>query len=159
MAQQPNIELEPSDLPRVGLDTSAARRWNPADKPGVITAPGQVPRGKGFGTPGPDTGWAVKIVRHIEGDIDPDLEHVLVAIMSARASTFGRAPIPEDLEVAKLLCGMGEGMPLELSARRRNWCGAVPHERSKGRTAVSEVDPELLRQKPAEVRKALTLGL
>jgi hypothetical protein len=159
VAQQPNIELDPSDLPREGLDTSPARRWSPADKPGVITAPGQVPRGKGFGTPGPDTGWAKRIVRHMEGDIDPDLHHVLVALMSARASMFGRAPIPEDLEVAKLLCGIGEGLPLELSARRKTWLAAVPHEKSKGKSAVDEVENDLLRQKPAAVRQTLTLGL
>jgi hypothetical protein len=159
VAQQPNIELEPSDLPRSGLDTSPARRWSPSSKPGVITVPGQVPRGEGFGTPGPDTGWAKKIVRHMEGDIDPDLHHVLVALMSARAAMLGRAPIPEDLEVAKLMCGIGEGLPLELSARRKTWLAAVPHEVSKGRTAVAGVDPILLGQKPAAVRQALSVGL
>jgi hypothetical protein len=159
VAQQPNIELDPSDLPREGLDTAPARAWSASEKPGVITRPGQVPRGKGFGTPGPDTGWALRIIRHIEGDMDPDLEHVLTSLMSARASAYGRAPIPEDLEVAKLLCGIGEGLPLDLSARRKTWLAAVPHERSKGRAAVNDVDKDLLMKKPAEVRQALSLGL
>lgn len=159
MAQQPNIELDPSDLPRKGLDTSPARGWSAGDRPGVITAPGQVPAGGTFGTPGPDTGWALKIIRHVGGDIDANLESVLAALMSARAASFGRAPIPEDLAVAKLLCGMGEGLPLELSARRRRWTTAVPHERSKGRSAVAEVGTEQLRMKPDELRKTLTVGL
>lgn len=158
MAQQPNIELDPSDLPREGLDTAPPRRWSPNTKPGVITAPTEVPRGRGFGTPGPDTGWALKIIRHIEGAIDPDLEAVFASLMSARASMFGRAPIPEDLEVAKLLCGIGEGLPLELAARRKRWLAEVPHERAKGRAAVADVDSDLLGQKPAEVRRVLASG-
>jgi len=155
VAQQPNIELDPSDLPQPGLDTSPARRWSPSSKPGVITAPGQVPKGGSFGSPGPDTGWALKIIRHREGEIDRDLEHVFAALMGARAAGFGRAPIPEDLEVAKLLCGIGEGLPLELSARRKQWTHAVPHERSKGRTAVAAVEPEMLAAKPDDLRRAL----
>ena len=159
MAQQPNIELDPSDLPRTALNTSAARRWSAKERPGVISNPTQVPRGRGFGTPGPDTGWALKIIRQIGGDIDPNLEHVLVALMSARAASYGRAPVPEDLAVAKLLCGMGEGLPLDLSARRRRWVQAVPHERSKGRTAVAEVVPEHLRMKPDALHHVLSVGL
>jgi hypothetical protein len=151
--------LDPSDLPRKGLDPSPARRWSADAKPGVITAPGQVPSGGTFGTPGPDTGWALKIIRHVSPQQDPDAEKVLTALMAARAASFGRAPIPEDLEVAKLLCGMGEGLPLELSARARRWCGAVPHERSKGRSAVAAVDPKQLRMKPDELRKDLVVGL
>jgi hypothetical protein len=159
VAQQPNIELEPADLPQAALDTAPARGWSPSSRPGVISSPGQVPHGKGFGTPGPDTGWALKIARHLEGDIDPDLMHVLVALMAARASLHGRAPIREDLEVAKLLCGIGEGLPFDLSTRRKSWLAAVPHEPSKGAAAVAAVEPDLLRQKPAGVRQTLTLGL
>jgi len=159
VAQQPNIELDPSDLPRHGLDTAPARRWSAKDKPGVISAPGQVPSGGTFGTPGPDTGWALKIIRHVGGEMETNLESVLAALMSARAASFGRAPIPEDLAVAKLLCGMGEGLPLELSSRRRRWVNAVPHEPSKGRAAVAEVDLDHLRMKPDELRPTLSSGL
>jgi hypothetical protein len=155
VAQQPNIELDPSDLPRHVLDTAPARRWSGADKPGVITAPGQVPSGAAFGTPGPDTGWALRIIRHAGGDIDGTLTHVYAALMGARAASFGRAPIIEDLDVAKILCGIGEGLPLELSARRRRWQHAVSHDRPKGRTAVAEADPEHLRMKPDALRQAL----
>lgn len=159
MAQQPNIELDPSDLPRRALDTSPAQRWSAKDKPGVITKPGEVPTGGSFGTPGPDTGWALRIIRHVSPQADPNAEHVLAALMSARAAAFGRAPIPEDLAVAKLLCGMGEGLPLELSAKARRWITAVPHERSKGRTAVAAVERDQLMMKPDELRKDLVVGL
>jgi hypothetical protein len=159
VAQQPNIELDPADLPRRGLDPSPARRWSGKDKPGVITSPGQMPSGGAFGTPGPDTGYALRIIHHIAPQQDPRTEQVLAALMSARSASFGRAPVREDLDVAKLLCGMGEGLPLQLSARARKWINAVPHEKSKGRTAVAAVTVEQLKMKPNELRQDLVVGL
>ncbi len=155
MAQQPNIEIDQSDLPRPVLDTSAASRWSPSSKPGVITSPDQVPTGGTFGTPGPDTGWALKIIRKVDPQNDPNLEAVLVALMAARAAALGRAPVPGDLHVAKLFCGMIEGVPDALSERLEKWLAAVPHERSKGRTAVADVDPDLLAEHPDRIRWAL----
>ena len=153
MAQQPNIELEPADKPRAEPRPAAARRWNPHDKPGVITSPGAVPTGGAFGRPGPDTGFAYRLIRStdIEGRT-PGLEHVLAALMAARASHFGRAPTAEDLEVASILCGIGEALPDWLSERCEGWVEATAHEKSKGVTAVNDVGDELLRLKPAEVR-------
>jgi hypothetical protein len=156
VAQQPNIELDQADLPRSGLEPSAARPWSVSSKPGVIMAPSDVPKGRGYGTPGPDTGWALKIIRKIEGSMDPDLEGVLAALMGARAALFGRAPVPGDLAAAKLLAGMGPGLPPALTERLQRWLAAVPHERSKGRTAVSDVDPDLLTMSVDDLRLQLT---
>jgi hypothetical protein len=156
VAQQPNIEIEPADLPRPTPEPEAARRWTPRMRPGMITSPDQVPHGAGFGTPGPDTGYAIRLLRQLEGDLDPNLEAVLVALMAARASRHGRAPIREDLEVAKLVAGLGEGLPPALAERRARWLAAVPHERSRGRAAVADVDPGLLAKKPGDVRSLLT---
>lgn len=155
MAQQPNIELDPSDLPRRSLDTSSARAWAAGSKPGVITSPGQIPTGGTFGTPGPDTGWALKILRKLDPQTDPDLEAVLVALMAARAAALGRAPVPMDLYVAKLFCGLVDGVPEDLTERLGRWLAAVPHERSKGRAAVAEVDQDLLAEHPDRIRWAL----
>jgi hypothetical protein len=97
MGQQPNIELDPADLPRPVPEPAPPGRNRPA-RPGVITAPGDVPRGAAFGTPGPDTGWAKRILR--DADLPERsvlLEAVLATLMAARASHFGRAPVPHDL--------------------------------------------------------------
>ena len=81
----------------------------------MITAPDQVPRGGAFGTPGPDTGFACRLIRAADlPDRSEELEQVLAALMAARASHFGRAPTVEDLEVAKLVCGIGDGLPAHL---------------------------------------------
>jgi hypothetical protein len=156
VAQQPNIELDPADRPRRLLEPSSARRWSPGMRPGIISRPEEMPRGGMFGTPGPDTGYALRIVREVDGPLDPDVEAVLVALMGARGSLLGRAPILEDLEVAKLLAGIGDGLPTALSERMDRWTGAVPHERSKGRLAVSEVPADQLAMKPDELRGYLT---
>jgi hypothetical protein len=118
----------------------------------MITAPHEVPRGEGFGTPGPDTGWAFRLIdaADVPGRSD-GLDKVLGALMGARASAFGRAPTREDLEVALILCGIGEGLPDRLADRRERWIEATAHEKPPGRMALAEVG-DLLRNRPAEVR-------
>ena len=59
MAQQPNIELRDSDLPRPEAGPNPERRWTP-DRPGDVSGAG-VPWGGAFGTPGPDAGYAIKL--------------------------------------------------------------------------------------------------
>lgn len=153
MAQQPNIEVEPAERPRPVPEPGPARRWTPRSKPGVITAPDQVPHGAAFGTPGPDTGWALRLIRTAElEERSPELEAVLAALMAARASSYGRAPVPEDLAVARILCGLGEGLPASLAERRQRWVEATAHEKPRGRAALADVDVDVLRRTPDEVR-------
>jgi hypothetical protein len=85
------------------------------------------------------------------------LEFVLAALMAARASHFGRAPIPEDLEVAKILAGFGEGLPAEFVDRRERWIEATAHEQSPGRAAVADIAPDLLELKPDWIKRRLRI--
>jgi hypothetical protein len=157
MGQQPNVDINLSDLPRPIPDTDPPRRWRPT-RPGVIVSPDQMPWGGAFGTPGPDTGWALKLVRAADLPERTDgLELVLAALMAARASHFGRAPMPEDLEVAKTLAGFGEGLPADFVERRERWIQATAHEPSPGRTAVSEILPDLLELKPDQIKRRLRI--
>lgn len=109
-----------------------------------------------FGAPGPDTGYALRIIRKVEPHLAGDVEAVLAALMGARGSLMGRAPILEDLEVAKLLCGMSDGLPTALTERMARWRHATAHERRPGRLAVSEVPREQLAMKPDELKGHLT---
>lgn len=143
MAQQPNIELDLEDLPSRSLGPAPARRQDFA-RPGVIDRPAEMPTGPGFGNPGPDTGYALRIIRAAGlDDVHPRLRQVLTALMGARAAHLGRAPTREDLEVAKLLTGLGRIHSPELDDRRRRWMAAAAHEKSPGRAAVAEVEPTL----------------
>lgn len=157
MGQQPNVDIDLSDLPRPTPDTDPPRRWRPT-RPGVIVSPDQMPWGGAFGTPGPDTGWALKLVKAAELPERSDgLELVLAALMGARASHFGRAPVPEDLEVAKILAGIGEGLPPDFAVRRERWIESTAHEPSPGRTAVADIEPDLLELKPDQMKRRLRI--
>ena len=157
MGQQPNVDINPSDLPRPTPDTDPPRRWRPT-RPGVIVSPNQMPWGGAFGTPGPDTGYALKLVRAADLPERTDgLEIVLAALMAARASHFGRAPVPEDLEVARILAGYGEGLPAEFLERRDRWIAATAHERSPGQAAVTDIEPDLLELKPDQIKRRLRM--
>ncbi len=117
-----------------------------------------MPSGDGFGTPGPDAGFAMTLISRAEiGDRSPELEAVLSAIMVARASSFGRAPTTGDLDAAMAMCGIGAGNPPDwVHERRKHWMHAIAHDKPKGRTAVSELDRDLLRKTPDEIRSALS---
>lgn len=153
MGQQPNLDTT-AVRPRPEPEPAPARRWRP-QRPGVITSPAEVPVGGPFGTPGPDPGWALRILRAAElPDDDPDLRHVLGALMNARAAALGRAPVREDLDAALVLCGYNDDAPDYIVERRQRWLAAVPHEPAKGQTAVAEVEPHLLVAKPDQIRWA-----
>jgi len=106
---------------------------------------------------GPDAGYALRLLSSAElPDADPDLRAVLAALMTARAAALGRGPVMEDLEVALVLCGYGFEADQDVIERREHWKAAVPHETRPGHTAVAESDPELIVNKPEQVRWALS---
>ncbi len=110
-----------------------------------------------FGQPAPDAGWAMRIINAAElPSEDPNLKLVLAALMVARAAAAGRGPTGEDLEVALVLCGYGYEAKPEVIERRDRWVEAVSHDLRPGQTAVSEVDVELIVNKPEQVRWALS---
>lgn len=147
MGQQPNIEIAPSDLPRQGLPLRNPGRWL-ATKPGVIDDHGEMPRGKGFGRPGPDTGYALSLIRREYPDgMPPRAEAVFAALVGARAAHFGRAPTMADLDVVEGLMGLGENPDPEAVERRDRWVTAVAHEKFPGDLALSEIGEALFTTK------------
>ncbi len=154
MPRQPNIDPPSQDLPRVVLRPAAPARWSP-DRPGMITAPGQLTPGGSFGRPGPDTGWAFRIIRGAGlPSEESESEAIMVTLMSARASLLGRAPVPQDLEVARILLGYGQKGSQLLEARRRRWLKRSRHEAVPGAGAAEEVGRELLLMSPESLRSA-----
>lgn len=154
MAQQPNVELTSGELPRPTPQPGPARQAR--HKPGLPQGPNDVPRGGPFGTTGPDPGWALRLLSGAKlPDEDPRLRRVVNGLMLARSAVLGRAPVPEDIEVALVLLGYFEGAPDSVLERRRRWLEAVPHETRPGETAVAEIDRSILVNKPAEIEYLL----
>lgn len=155
MTRQPNIDPPDQDLPRAVLTPAAPARRRP-ERPGMITAPRQVSAGGLFGRPGPDTGWAFRIIRQVGlSEEERRAEQVLVTLMSARASLFGRAPVPEDLEVARILLGFDQEASDRIVERRHRWLKHARHESVPGAGAAEEIGNRLLALAPGSLRAAV----
>ena len=163
MGQQPNIELDASDLPALGLEPGAARRGG-AGRPGEITKPDEALSGGAFGRPGPDTGWVLRLLRETEFDrSDRSIEAVVASVAAARAALNGRGPAPTDVEVALILLGLRpDGLPddvvNQLSTARAKWLSKAAHERVKGQAFLSQLSPGLLSADPDHVRHLLNVA-
>ncbi len=162
MGQEPNIELTAGDVPRQTAEPGAPARWV-NERPGAITSPGDQPWGGSFGRPGPDTGWALRLIGRAEWDRShrpKEIEAVLMAIVGARASHYGRAPVPQDVEVGLLLLGLrseglGEATVESLVHRRERALDHAAHEHSKGSGLLDDISLDHLSATPAELRSLL----
>ena len=144
MGQQQNIPITLADLPGATAKPAAPRPWRP-DRPGDITSPQQMPWGGAFGTPGPDTGYALRLIRRRGLELEPgirrDVEAAILAIASARASALGRAPVPDDIDVAMDLLGLDD------SAAVSRFAG-IAHDNARLRGLVEAVPLETLMAPP-----------
>jgi hypothetical protein len=153
VGQQPNIRLGIEDLPRPEAHPAAPRRWSPR-RPGELGSPAEVPWGGAFGTPGPDAGYAMTVLASREipagpGEDRHDVAAALAALMAARASRFGRAPVAADADVAEILLGyradgLGEAIRERLAALRRRLLPGFAHAKHRGRDLVAAYDREVL---------------
>lgn len=155
MPRQPNIDPPVQDLPRSNLIPEAPARWRP-DRPGMITAPEQLSSGGLFGRPGPDTGWAFRIIRQADlASAEREAVPLLATLMATRASLLGRAPIPEDLEVARIVMGYEGDTSDRLMERRQRWLKEAAHEVVPGSGAAEEIGAAHLVRSPAAHRAAI----
>jgi hypothetical protein len=168
MGQEPQFEIPLDDLPRATLGPAPARRWK-ASRPGDLHTPGDVPWGGAFGTPGPDTGYALKLASDASyeleaGESRTNVESVLLLIMGARASWFGKAPSSDDLAWSLMVLGLDrqEEIPQAVMARltenRQYWAPQVANSKAAARRLSARFTPELFAWSLAELRHHLALG-
>jgi len=168
MGQEPTFEISPGDLPRTTAEPAPALRWK-ASRPGDLHAPSDVPWGGAFGTPGPDTGYALKLASDAVYELDAgesrhNVESTLVLIMGARASLFGKAPSADDLGFGLILLGLDssqeipEAVMARLMESRRHWAPRVAHSKSAARALAARLTPQLLGWSLADLRQRLALG-
>ncbi|MBK6967700.1 MAG: hypothetical protein IPH81_05200 [Candidatus Microthrix sp.] len=144
--------------------TSAPRvptPWKPG-RPGELNGP--QPWGDQLGTPGPDTGYALKLVERCvdeltlgAGEHRDDVASGLAAVAAKRAASYGRAPVRHDLDVAVTIWGFGSSSvaPELAELRRRAFEGvADPHHYQARRALVDLVPEASLRQTPGAVAEA-----
>lgn len=140
---------EPTLAPGVVLPPS--RAWR-ADRPGDL--PGGVqPSGALFGSPGPNVGYALRLVhrasrdfRLAPGEHREDAEAVVAAVAMKRAASFGRAPVAADVARAATLLGYLGGADAETAARRADAVAGAHHDYGRCRQVADQVDLEVLRR-------------
>jgi hypothetical protein len=129
-----------------------------ADRPGDLS--GGQPSGLRLGTPGPDQGYALRLVKRLRprvhlGPLDhfEDVAAGLVAVGLKRAASYGRAPILADLEVAAASFGFFDDTAARsvVEPRSHAFAGvASPHHYEKLRELADSVATESLRCSPSE---------
>ncbi len=161
MTQPSFVPLTRADQVRPAQSLQVPRAWEadrPADQRGFVRV-----GGRGQGTPGPDQGYALHLVRRFEGRLrlgpDEHEEDVLAgtALLGARrAALFGRAPCIYDLTVALRLFGLLEepgapAVPDPARGERAQLFRSVAHEYVAQRRLIDAVPEAALRSTPDDV--------
>ena len=163
MAVDPYVPTRPEDAPRRSVAIPAAAGWR-AVRPGDID-PMVGAGGKGvlFGTPGPDSGYALTLagrfgdqIAVVRPETVHDAEAIAAQVAMRRGGLFGRAPVRADLELGFTLFGwMGEA-PAELVEWRRLTVAGVSHDYAR-RVGLVEAIPEThVKQRADEIRGRLS---
>lgn len=145
MTQPSFVPIGEADQIRPALRLEASGTWSP-DRPADLRLPA-MPAGRGFGKPGPDQGFALRVARAFADRIvltkGEELEDALVgcALMaSRRAGAFGRAPSAPDLKWAMTLWGFFEASPPpDLLATRVEAFRSLSHDYVAQRALVDRI--------------------
>jgi hypothetical protein len=156
---QPNfVPTDPTE--EVRRYQSPPRRpdsWR-AGRPGDLGTP--QPWGEQLGNPGPDQGYALKLVREFDGRLHlgrvdhDDAVAGCVAVAMKRSALFGRAPVIHDLTAAFTIFGfLDPDPPADLVAFREPLFAEVhsSHHYRELRTLVDLVPVEVLRTTPGAI--------
>ena len=131
MTQPTFVPIAEADQVRPARHLHVPAAWT-AIRPAELSVPA-VHRGAAMGTPGPDSGFALRLAKRFEHDLrlgDDEVEHDVlmgVALVAAkRAALFGRAPCVYDVRHALDLWGfLGDapvGTPILAACRLlRRW--------------------------------------
>ena len=157
MTQPTFVPISEADQVRPARHLHVPGSWT-ATRPAEVRTP-LAPGGRGVGTPGPDAGFALRLVRRFEHDLKltpGESEHDVltgVALIAARrAAAFGRAPSIYDVQFALNFWCFLEDAPADLVAMRRPSFSAVAHDYTAQRDLVDSIDEGVLRRAPGEAR-------
>lgn len=150
------------DVPHYDSPDVVPDAWQP-DRPGEIE--GFQPTGPRLGSPGPDQGFALKIARSLEPELQlqpgenvDDVIRGCLGVALRRASIFSRAPVVHDVRIAFRVWGYFDADPpaelVELRAPLFEGVRLVVHHYAESREIVDRVPDGTLRMTPQEVDAA-----
>jgi hypothetical protein len=158
MAQPDYVPLQPGDRVRRDDKMPAPDGWR-ADRPADHVEPGQ-PTGPHLGTPGPDLGYGLKLMRRLEprlrlteGIAHHDAVAGCFAVGAKRASSFGRAPVLQDFELASTIWGFLGQAGADLVAFRKPLFSGCGHDYWATRDICDRSPVETLRLPLAKVEE------
>ncbi len=159
MTQPTFVPIAEADQVRPARHLHVPGSWT-ATRPAELSVP-SAPRGRAVGTPGPDSGFALRLAHRHEHDLrlgdgesadDAVLGVALIA--SKRSALFGRAPCVYDVEFALGLWGFLDVITPEQQAIRRGVFSSVSHDYVAQRALVDRFPEETLRRAPDQARLA-----
>ena len=158
MTQPTFVPIAEADQVRPARHMHVPGSWT-TSRPAEIVVP-EAHRGRGMGTPGPDSGFALRLAKRFEHDLKlagGETEHDAVLgvalIASKRAALFGRAPSVYDVRFAlNLWSFLDDDVPPDLMAARREAFSSISHDYVAQRALVDAVPEEVLRRSPEEAR-------
>lgn len=140
------VPVSPVGAFRAGETLPAAAQWR-ADRPGDLGA--AQPKGAKLGSPGPDQGYAIKLVNMFhgklnlaEGEHEHDVMAGILGVALKRASLYGRAPVIHDVTRALDVFGFRSSTSSpDLVAFRTSLFEAAGHHYELQRS-IADVVPE-----------------
>jgi hypothetical protein len=160
MTQPDYVPLATADRVRAVERLPVPDSWRP-DRPADEKSP-VPPAGAMFGRAGPDLGYGLKLAKLFvgrlrlgTGESSADAVAGCFAIGTRRASSFGRAPVIYDMELAFTLWGFLGEAPPELVAFRIDLFPGAAHDYERQRVIADVVADETLRLTPAQVAARL----
>ncbi len=158
MTQPTFVPIAEADQVRPALHLHVPGSWT-TSRPAELVVP-EIRLGKRVGTPGPDSGFALRLASRFEHDLklsDGESAHDVVLgvalLASKRAALFGRAPCIYDVHLALELFGFLDATaPPDLRASRRAAFSSISHDYVAQRALVDSVPEEILRLSPGDAR-------
>jgi hypothetical protein len=157
MTQPTFVPIAEADQVRPARHLHVPGAWT-ASRPAEATGPAAA-RGRTMGTPGPDSGFALRLAKRFEqelklgeGESAHDVLLGVALVASKRAALFGRAPSVYDVRFALNLWGWLDDVPDEQDAARRALFSGLSHDYVAQRAVVDSVPDEALHLSPDDVR-------
>jgi hypothetical protein len=155
MTQPTFVPIAEADQVRPARHMHVPGSWT-ASRPAEVVVP-EHQRGRGMGTPGPDSGFAMRLSRRFEhelkldrGESEDDVLLGVALLASKRAALFGRAPCVYDVRFALNVWGFLDDAPNELRAGRRAAFSSISHDYVAQRRLIDSVGEDLLRLTPED---------
>jgi hypothetical protein len=157
MTQPTFVPIAEADQVRPARHMHVPGTWT-TSRPAELVVPA-VRRGRSIGTPGPDSGFALRLAKRFEhelklteGESTEDVVLGVALVASKRAALFGRAPSVYDVRFALNLWGFLDDVPPGRAAERRAAFSSISHDYVAQRALVDSVPEEALRRTPEEAQ-------